>query len=128
MFGRQPGAHCRCHGEIGIAAPRSTPETAQVSARNRIPEPHRVQVGFPLFVLAMLLIPAAASVGTLLVSWELMALTSLLLVLAEHRQRRDMIVDLRTHDGQDGVQVVRHRRSWTSSSHVRLTDTPRSNN
>ena len=33
----------------------------------------------------MLLVPAAASVSTLLVVWELMALTSLLLVLAEHR-------------------------------------------
>ena len=49
-----------------------------------------VQVVFPLFVLAMLLVPAAASVGTLLVCWELMALTSLLLVLAEHRQRREV--------------------------------------
>ncbi|WP_248961471.1 proton-conducting transporter transmembrane domain-containing protein [Sphaerisporangium perillae] len=41
----------------------------------------------PLFVASMLLVPAAASVSTLLVAWELMALTSLLLVLAEHRRR-----------------------------------------
>ncbi|MBC6445900.1 proton-conducting transporter transmembrane domain-containing protein [Actinokineospora xionganensis] len=46
-----------------------------------------VQAVFPLFVVAMLLVPVASSVGTLLVFWELMALTSLLLVLAEHRRR-----------------------------------------
>ncbi|WP_031467886.1 proton-conducting transporter membrane subunit [Sciscionella sediminilitoris] len=45
------------------------------------------QAGVPLFVVAMLLVPAAASVGTLLVCWELMALLSLGLVVAEHRQR-----------------------------------------
>jgi len=45
-----------------------------------------VQAVFPLFVLAMLLVPAASSVGTFLVCWELMALTSLLLVVAEHRR------------------------------------------
>ncbi|MGW0196870.1 proton-conducting transporter transmembrane domain-containing protein [Nonomuraea sp. NPDC003201] len=41
----------------------------------------------PLFVGSMLLVPAAASVSTLLLAWELMALTSLLLVLAEHAHR-----------------------------------------
>ena len=41
----------------------------------------------PLFVAAMLLVPVAASVSTFLVVWELMAATSLLLVLAEHRAR-----------------------------------------
>ncbi|MBK5247917.1 MAG: hypothetical protein JJE50_00580 [Actinomycetales bacterium] len=45
------------------------------------------QSALPLFVAAMLLVPAAASVSTLLVLWELMALTSLVLVLAEHRLR-----------------------------------------
>jgi hydrogenase-4 component B len=45
------------------------------------------QAALPLFVAAMLLVPAAASVTTLLVLWELMALTSLVLVLAEHRIR-----------------------------------------
>jgi hydrogenase-4 component B len=44
----------------------------------------------PLFVAAMLLVPAAASVTTFLVLWELMALTSLALVLAEHRVRRSV--------------------------------------
>ncbi|WP_424533250.1 proton-conducting transporter membrane subunit [Sphaerisporangium viridialbum] len=41
----------------------------------------------PLFLAAMLLVPVAASVGTLLAAWELMAITSLLLVLAEHARR-----------------------------------------
>lgn len=49
-----------------------------------------VQAVFPLFVVAMLLVPAAASVGTFLVCWELMALFSLLLVLAEHRRRPEV--------------------------------------
>ncbi len=44
----------------------------------------------PLFVAAMLLVPAAASVTTLLMLWELMALTSLVLVLAEHRLRQSV--------------------------------------
>ncbi len=38
----------------------------------------------PLFVAAMLLVPAAGSVTTFLLAWELMALASLVLVLAEH--------------------------------------------
>lgn len=45
------------------------------------------QATVPLFVAAMLLVPAAASVTTFLVLWELMALTSLLLVLTEHQLR-----------------------------------------
>ncbi len=49
-----------------------------------------VSAALPLFVLAMLLVPVAASVGTLLVCWELMALTSLLLVLTEHRRRPEV--------------------------------------
>jgi hydrogenase-4 component B len=48
------------------------------------------QAMLPLFVAAMLLVPAAASVTTLLVLWELMALSSLTLVLAEHRLRRSV--------------------------------------
>jgi formate hydrogenlyase subunit 3/multisubunit Na+/H+ antiporter MnhD subunit len=46
-----------------------------------------VQTALPLFVAAMMLVPVAASVGTFLLCWELMALTSLLLVVAEHRSR-----------------------------------------
>ena len=38
----------------------------------------------PMFVAAMLLVPAAASVSTFLLAWELMAAASLILVAAEH--------------------------------------------
>ena len=38
----------------------------------------------PAFVAAMLLVPAAGSVTTFLLAWELMAIASLILVLAEH--------------------------------------------
>jgi formate hydrogenlyase subunit 3/multisubunit Na+/H+ antiporter MnhD subunit len=45
----------------------------------------RVPLGvLPLFVGAMLLVPAAASVTTFLLAWELMAIASLVLVLTEH--------------------------------------------
>ena len=43
-------------------------------------------VTLPLFVSAMLLVPAAGSVTTFLLAWELMAATSLFLVLSEHRR------------------------------------------
>lgn len=49
-----------------------------------------VQGLVPVFVAAMQLVPAADGVGTFLVCWELMAVTSLLLVLAEHRRRREV--------------------------------------
>jgi len=39
----------------------------------------------PLFAGSMMLVPLAASVPTFLLCWELMALTSLLLVMTEHR-------------------------------------------
>ena len=42
------------------------------------------QAVLPVFVAAMLLVPAAGSVTTFLLAWELMALASLILVLAEH--------------------------------------------
>ncbi|MGW1513640.1 proton-conducting transporter transmembrane domain-containing protein [Streptomyces sp. NPDC002394] len=45
------------------------------------------QAVLPLFALTLILVPAAASVSTFLVLWELMALSSLLLVLTEHRER-----------------------------------------
>jgi len=41
----------------------------------------------PLFVAAMLLVPAAGSVTTFLLAWELMAIASLILVLTEHTRR-----------------------------------------
>jgi len=43
-------------------------------------------VMLPLFVAAMLLVPAAGSVTTFLLSWELMAAASLALVLSEHHR------------------------------------------
>ncbi|MFD8162561.1 proton-conducting transporter transmembrane domain-containing protein [Streptomyces malaysiensis] len=45
------------------------------------------QAALPLFTLSLVLVPVAASVSTFLVLWELMALGSLSLVLAEHRER-----------------------------------------
>ncbi|TCN32929.1 formate hydrogenlyase subunit 3/multisubunit Na+/H+ antiporter MnhD subunit [Kribbella orskensis] len=46
-----------------------------------------VQAVLPLFVATMVWVPIAGNVTTFLVLWELMALTSLVLVLAEHRAR-----------------------------------------
>jgi formate hydrogenlyase subunit 3/multisubunit Na+/H+ antiporter MnhD subunit len=43
-----------------------------------------VQAIWPCFALALLLVPIAASVSTLLYAWELMALTSLVLVCTGH--------------------------------------------
>ncbi|MFL6140563.1 MAG: proton-conducting transporter membrane subunit [Labedaea sp.] len=48
------------------------------------------QAVLPVFVAAMLLVPAADSVGTFLLCWELMAVASLPLVLAEHRKRAEV--------------------------------------
>ncbi|OBG35390.1 proton-conducting transporter membrane subunit [Mycobacterium sp. E3198] len=42
----------------------------------------------PLFVAAMLVVPAAGSVTTFALAWELMAVASLVLVLAEHTRPR----------------------------------------
>jgi len=44
----------------------------------------------PLFVTTLLLVPAAASVTAFLFLWELMAITSLLLVLVDHRRRPEV--------------------------------------
>jgi len=44
----------------------------------------------PLFVASMLLVPVAGTAVTLLACWELMALTSLLQVLAEHPRRAEV--------------------------------------
>ncbi|QKW38262.1 hydrogenase 4 subunit B [Actinomadura sp. NAK00032] len=48
------------------------------------------QAMLPVFVAAMALVPAAASASTFLAAWELMALASLLLVVAEHRSRDEV--------------------------------------
>lgn len=49
-----------------------------------------VQAALPLFAGSMLLVPAAAGVSTFLLAWELMALTSLVLVVAEHKSRAEV--------------------------------------
>jgi formate hydrogenlyase subunit 3/multisubunit Na+/H+ antiporter MnhD subunit len=49
-----------------------------------------VQAAFPLFVWSLLVVPTAGSASTFLVLWELMALSSLVLVLAEHRHNPDV--------------------------------------
>jgi formate hydrogenlyase subunit 3/multisubunit Na+/H+ antiporter MnhD subunit len=56
------------------------------------PRSRVVQAILPLFVVAMLLVPAAGGVGTFLASWGLVAVTSLVLVLVEHRDRADVAV------------------------------------
>ncbi|MGV8967521.1 MAG: proton-conducting transporter membrane subunit [Cellulomonas sp.] len=43
-------------------------------------------VVLPLFVAAMLLVPAAGTITTFLLAWELMAAASLVLVLTDHRR------------------------------------------
>jgi formate hydrogenlyase subunit 3/multisubunit Na+/H+ antiporter MnhD subunit len=42
------------------------------------------QLTLPLFVTAMLLVPAAGSVSTFLLAWELMAISSLVLLASDH--------------------------------------------
>ncbi|MEO6792292.1 MAG: proton-conducting transporter membrane subunit [Mycobacterium sp.] len=44
-------------------------------------------VVLPVFVGALLMVPAAGSVTTFLLGWELMAITSLILVLTDHQRR-----------------------------------------
>jgi len=44
-------------------------------------------ITLPLFVAALLLVPAAGSVTTFLLAWELMAAASLILVLSEHHRK-----------------------------------------
>ncbi|GAA3721695.1 proton-conducting transporter membrane subunit [Streptomyces tremellae] len=55
-------------------------------------EARGAQAALPVFAATLVLVPAAASVSTFLALWELMALTSLLLVLAEHRRRPEVAV------------------------------------
>ncbi|MGW7005574.1 proton-conducting transporter transmembrane domain-containing protein [Streptomyces sp. NPDC054933] len=49
-----------------------------------------VQATLPVFAATLILVPAASSVSTFLLLWEVMALSSLLLVMAEHRQRTEV--------------------------------------
>jgi hydrogenase-4 component B len=65
--------------------------------------PAVVLAALPIFVAAMAFVPLAASVTTFLATWELMALTSLVLVLAEYRtpetRRAAVIYAVTTHLG-----------------------------
>lgn len=67
---------------IGYAAPRSGHGVAGQGVSSRA-----AQAVLPVFAATLLLVPAAASVSTFLLLWELMAVASLLLVLTEHRER-----------------------------------------
>jgi formate hydrogenlyase subunit 3/multisubunit Na+/H+ antiporter MnhD subunit len=95
----------------------------------------------PLFVTTLLLVPAAANVTTFLFLWELMAVTSLVLVLADHAHRVEVqvagqwyavmtqfgaaalilgLVLLATHCGSQSFAVMAHRSlrlpSWVRST------------
>jgi hydrogenase-4 component B len=72
-------------GAVGVAAGIYAIGYARHSGAGRT-----ASAVLPLFVVSMLGVPAAASVATLLACWELMALTSLLLVLTEHRRRPEV--------------------------------------
>lgn len=56
-----------------------------IGYQRRSPIPAAGLVCLPVFVAAMVLVPFAASVSAFLFLWELMALASTVLVLAEHR-------------------------------------------
>jgi formate hydrogenlyase subunit 3/multisubunit Na+/H+ antiporter MnhD subunit len=67
---------------VGFAASFYSIGYAQHAMRSRT-----ATAMLPLFLTSLLLIPAAASIATFMVAWELMALTSMLLLLVEHRHR-----------------------------------------
>ena len=51
---------------------------------------HTAWAAFPAFLVSMQLVPAAADAVSFLLMWELMALTSTVLVLTEHRGREEV--------------------------------------
>ena len=57
------------------------------ASRGHGPGSRGVLAALPVFAVALLLVPCASSVATFLALWELMAFTSLILVVAEHRRR-----------------------------------------
>jgi hydrogenase-4 component B len=79
MFTAVAGAVAMAAGVYGVGYTRSG-----LSGRT-------VQAATPVFVAVMLLVPAAASVSSFLLLWEVMAGASLLLVLAEHRRRAEVV-------------------------------------
>ena len=95
----------------------------------------------PAFVTTLLFVPSASDVTTFLFFWELMALTSLLLVLADHRHRAEVpvagqwyavmtqfgaaailvgLVLLATHAGSQSFAAIAasslHMRPWVRSA------------
>ena len=83
LFLAVTGGVAICAAVYGVGYARPAGDTGSGSGGGC--DGRAVQATLPLFVAAMLLVPVAASVSTFLVVWELMAATSLLLVLAEHR-------------------------------------------
>lgn len=61
---------------------------------DRSPIPAGALAVLPVFVGAMVAVPLAASVSTLLFLWELMALTSVVVVLADHHHRQARVAGL----------------------------------
>lgn len=54
------------------------------------PSSRSAQAAFPLLVWSILMVPAAGNISGLFVFWEVMALTSLVLVLAEHHHEAEV--------------------------------------
>lgn len=69
---------------VGLAASCYSVGYAEHAQRSRT-----ASAMLPLFLTSLLLIPAAASIATFMVAWEVMALTSMLLLLVEHRHRQE---------------------------------------
>jgi hydrogenase-4 component B len=74
-------------GVVALAAGVFAAGREAGTARSRLTQ----SIG-PLLVVGMLLVPAAGGVATFLFCWELVAVTSLLLVLVEHRRDPDVAV------------------------------------
>jgi formate hydrogenlyase subunit 3/multisubunit Na+/H+ antiporter MnhD subunit len=70
---------------VGIVAVPASVYGVGYSARGHGLDGRVVQAAFPLFVWTLMMVPVAGSVSTVLVLWELMALSSLVLLVAEHR-------------------------------------------
>ena len=74
-------------GAVGRGGRAST-----ASATPRVPAASRTAwAAFAVFLLGMQLVPAAGDVGHVPARWELMALGSTVLLLAEHRARAEVV-------------------------------------
>ncbi len=79
------GAVAIAAGVYGIGYTAESPRRANPAGSRT------TQATVPVFVACLIFVPASASVTTFLVVWELMALTSLILVLTEHRLRPSVL-------------------------------------